>query len=152
MAVHATETKVRHSTGVATTNSTNRYQKYKSVELGDQLLERQHCLIEVEEDESVCKVMLARPVSPLSGTGDRFSNTLHGDNDGDDGDIDDGDDDNDGDVDDGDDVGDVDVDDFNPCTGSLIPGSLILGSFILGCFILWFRFSNPRISHPGTPE
>ena len=81
----------KYCTGVATTNSTNRYQKYKSVELGDQLLERQHCLIEVEEDESVCKVMLASPVSPLSGTGDRFSNTLHGDNDGDDGDIDDGD-------------------------------------------------------------
>ena len=32
-----TNTKVRHSTGVATTNSTNRYKKYESVELGYQL-------------------------------------------------------------------------------------------------------------------
>ena len=32
-----TDTKFRHSTGVATANSTNKDQKYKSVELGDQL-------------------------------------------------------------------------------------------------------------------
>ena len=34
----ATDTKVLHSTGVATTNPTNKYQKCKSVELGDQLI------------------------------------------------------------------------------------------------------------------
>ena len=38
LAARATDTKVRRSTGVATANSTNKYQKYKSVELGDQLL------------------------------------------------------------------------------------------------------------------
>ena len=37
LAAGVTETKVRRSTGVTTANSTNKYQKYKSVELGDQL-------------------------------------------------------------------------------------------------------------------
>ena len=37
LAAGTTDTKFRHSTGVATANSTNKYQKYKSVELGDQL-------------------------------------------------------------------------------------------------------------------
>ena len=37
LAAGVTETKVRRSTGVTTVNSTNKYQKYKSVELGDQL-------------------------------------------------------------------------------------------------------------------
>ena len=36
-AAGTTDTKFRHSTGVTTANSTNKYQKYKSVELGDQL-------------------------------------------------------------------------------------------------------------------
>ena len=38
LAAGTTNTKVRRSTGVTTANSTNKYQKYKSVELGDQLL------------------------------------------------------------------------------------------------------------------
>ena len=38
LAAGVTETKVRRSTGVTTANSTNKYQKYKSVELGDQLV------------------------------------------------------------------------------------------------------------------
>ena len=37
LAAGTTDTKVRRSTGVTTANSTNKYQKYKSVELGDQL-------------------------------------------------------------------------------------------------------------------
>ena len=37
LAAGTTDTKFRHSTGVATANSTNKDQKYKSVELGDQL-------------------------------------------------------------------------------------------------------------------
>ena len=37
MAAGTTDTKFRRSTGVTTANSTNKYQKYKSVELGDQL-------------------------------------------------------------------------------------------------------------------
>ena len=37
LASGTTDTKVRRSTGVTTVNSTNKYQKYKSVELGDQL-------------------------------------------------------------------------------------------------------------------
>ena len=38
LAAGTTDTKVRRSTGVTTANSTNKYQKYKSVELGDQLI------------------------------------------------------------------------------------------------------------------
>ena len=38
LAAGTTDTKFLGSTGVATANSTNKYQKYKSVELGDQLL------------------------------------------------------------------------------------------------------------------
>ena len=38
LAARTTDTKFRRSTGVTTANSTNKYQKYKSVELGDQLL------------------------------------------------------------------------------------------------------------------
>ena len=38
LATGTTDRKVRRSTGVTTANSTNKYQKYKSVELGDQLL------------------------------------------------------------------------------------------------------------------
>ena len=37
LAAGTTDTKFLGSTGVATANSTNKYQKYKSVELGDQL-------------------------------------------------------------------------------------------------------------------
>ena len=37
LATGTTDRKVRRSTGVTTANSTNKYQKYKSVELGDQL-------------------------------------------------------------------------------------------------------------------
>ncbi len=37
LATGTTDTKFRRSTGVTTANSTNKYQKYKSVELGDQL-------------------------------------------------------------------------------------------------------------------
>ena len=37
LAARTTDTKFRRSTGVTTANSTNKYQKYKSVELGDQL-------------------------------------------------------------------------------------------------------------------
>ena len=37
LAAGTTDTKFRRSTGVTTANSTNKYQKYKSVELGDQL-------------------------------------------------------------------------------------------------------------------
>ena len=37
MAAGTTDTKFRRSTGLTTANSTNKYQKYKSVELGDQL-------------------------------------------------------------------------------------------------------------------
>ena len=40
LAAGTTDTKVRRSTGVTTANSTNKYQKYKSVELGDQLPEK----------------------------------------------------------------------------------------------------------------
>ena len=35
LAAGTTDTKVRRSTGVTTANSTNKYQKYKSVELGN---------------------------------------------------------------------------------------------------------------------
>ena len=38
LAAGTTDTKFLGSTGVATANSTNKYQKYKSVELGDQLV------------------------------------------------------------------------------------------------------------------
>ena len=38
LAAGTTDTKFLGSTGVATANSTNKYQKYKSVELGDQLM------------------------------------------------------------------------------------------------------------------
>ena len=38
LATGTTDRKVRRSTGVTTANSTNKYQKYKSVELGDQLV------------------------------------------------------------------------------------------------------------------
>ena len=38
LASGTTDTKFRHSTGVATANSTSKYQKYKSFELGDQLI------------------------------------------------------------------------------------------------------------------
>ena len=41
LAAGTTDTKFRHSTGVATANSTNKDQKYKSVELGDQLIQRE---------------------------------------------------------------------------------------------------------------
>ena len=37
LAAGTTHSKFRRSTGVTTANSTNKYQKYKSVELGDQL-------------------------------------------------------------------------------------------------------------------
>ena len=37
LAAGTTDTKFRRSTGVTTANSTNKYQNYKSVELGDQL-------------------------------------------------------------------------------------------------------------------
>ena len=37
LAAGTTDTKFLGSTGVATANSTNKYQKYKLVELGDQL-------------------------------------------------------------------------------------------------------------------
>ena len=40
LAAGTTDTKFRRSTGLTTANSTNKYQKYKSVELGDQLVNR----------------------------------------------------------------------------------------------------------------
>ena len=43
LAAGTTDTKVRRSTGVTTANSTNKYQKYKSVELGDQLQKNMLC-------------------------------------------------------------------------------------------------------------
>ena len=41
LAAGTTDTKFRRSTGLTTANSTNKYQKYKSVELGDQLVIRE---------------------------------------------------------------------------------------------------------------
>ena len=43
LAAGTTDTKFLGSTGVATANSTNKYQKYKSVELGDQLMNDVTC-------------------------------------------------------------------------------------------------------------
>ena len=46
LAAGTTDTKFRHSTGVTTANSTNKYQKYKSVELGDQLGTARYCQVQ----------------------------------------------------------------------------------------------------------
>ena len=58
---YTTDTKFLGSTGGATANSTNKYQKYKSVELGDQLvLEEMEGFLnlgEPKKHERMCKLV-----------------------------------------------------------------------------------------------
>ena len=61
LAAGTTYTKVRHSTGVTTANSTNKYQNYQSVELGDQLI---HMMIIIKHN--ICLISTLQAGNSIS--------------------------------------------------------------------------------------